>query len=245
MAVPPQLKATVQAIRELIRSELEPADPLPNEQKLVRRLGVSRATVREAITRLVADGVVEKRWGVGTFVLERRAASALGVFSIRPGIPGGLATTGGKVEVSRFELSDSDPDPDQFPSFPDAPTVNLLRVFTLDGVTAVALSDRLVAEFGGERVDFDALRSPDVLMADVLAEAGVEFRNLELDLRAALLGEEDLDRLCLAVSEPVIEAEGVGRDDQGRAILCTRGTYRTEVLRPRVSASIGPDWMRR
>jgi GntR family transcriptional regulator len=231
----------VQAIRELIHDELKPGDRLPNEHELVQRLGVSRATVREAITRLVADAVVEKRWGVGTFVRERFAGSALGVLSIRPGIPGALAMTGGKVELSHFQLIEAGPDPAGFPAFSTAPTVSLLRVFSLNGVPAVAVSDRVVAEFGGERVDFDAMRSPEVLMVDVLAAADVEFRIIDIDLRAAVMGEEELDRLGLVVPEPVIEAEGVGSDEQGRTILYARATYRTEVVRPRISASIGRD----
>jgi GntR family transcriptional regulator len=41
---------------------------LPSETQLSERLGVSRATVREALTMLARDGVVVRRHGVGTFV---------------------------------------------------------------------------------------------------------------------------------------------------------------------------------
>lgn len=49
-----------------------PGDKLPPESEIVRREGVSRTVVREAISKLQAAGMVETRHGVGTFVCERR-----------------------------------------------------------------------------------------------------------------------------------------------------------------------------
>jgi GntR family transcriptional repressor for pyruvate dehydrogenase complex len=49
---------------------LAPGSKLPTEHEIMRETGVSRAVVREAITRLQAAGLVEARQGVGTFVLE-------------------------------------------------------------------------------------------------------------------------------------------------------------------------------
>lgn len=43
---------------------------LPNENELSQHLGVSRTTLREAISFLVAQGVLEIRRGLGTFVRE-------------------------------------------------------------------------------------------------------------------------------------------------------------------------------
>lgn len=43
-------------------------DRLPSEPKLAADLGISRSTLREAIRQLVADGLLEARHGIGTFV---------------------------------------------------------------------------------------------------------------------------------------------------------------------------------
>ena len=51
--------------------QLAPGDKLPNEVELSRALGVSRATLREAIRTLTAQGVLEVRRGKGTFVSRR------------------------------------------------------------------------------------------------------------------------------------------------------------------------------
>lgn len=50
---------------------LAPGEKLLNEVEWSRELGVSRATLREAIRTLTAQGVLEVRRGRGTFVSER------------------------------------------------------------------------------------------------------------------------------------------------------------------------------
>ena len=50
---------------------MQPGDKLPNELELSDQLGVSRATLREALRMLIARGVLEVRRGKGTFVSER------------------------------------------------------------------------------------------------------------------------------------------------------------------------------
>src|ERR1700722_5228259 len=58
-------------ISSLIDSgSLTPGEKLPSEFEIVRREGVSRTVVREAISKLQAAGRVATRHGIGTFVLE-------------------------------------------------------------------------------------------------------------------------------------------------------------------------------
>ena len=55
-------------LQTLILSELKPGDMLPPERELVRKFGVSRSSVRDAIRSLEALGLLEPRQGVGTVV---------------------------------------------------------------------------------------------------------------------------------------------------------------------------------
>lgn len=48
----------------------KPGDQIPNENQLSEELGVSRATLREALKSLVSQNVLEVRRGIGTFVSE-------------------------------------------------------------------------------------------------------------------------------------------------------------------------------
>jgi len=58
-----------QSIEEAVRrGAIKPDDALPGERDLARQLGISRVTVRKAITGLVKKGVLVQRWGSGTFI---------------------------------------------------------------------------------------------------------------------------------------------------------------------------------
>lgn len=64
---------TARRLYNLIAAEkkLSPGEKLPNELELSQEMGVSRATLREAIRELATQGVLEVRRGLGTFVSPR------------------------------------------------------------------------------------------------------------------------------------------------------------------------------
>lgn len=53
----------------IVSGEISPGDRLPSESELTVRHGVSRTVVREAISRLQAEGLVNTRRGSGSFAL--------------------------------------------------------------------------------------------------------------------------------------------------------------------------------
>ncbi len=67
--------------RMVLEGELAAGQQLPTEQSLAESFGVARTVVREAISRLKHDGLVDSRQGVGAFVAEPSARSA---FRINP-----------------------------------------------------------------------------------------------------------------------------------------------------------------
>lgn len=58
-------------IGQELRDLHAPGDRLPSEDALVARFGVNRHTLRHAVDLLVADGLIERRRGLGTFVVQR------------------------------------------------------------------------------------------------------------------------------------------------------------------------------
>lgn len=55
-------------LAELIDGQLSAGEAIQSERNLVRELGVSRVTVRQAISDLVAEGRLERVHGKGTYV---------------------------------------------------------------------------------------------------------------------------------------------------------------------------------
>ncbi len=71
-------EAIVESLKERIRSgEFGPGDQLPSEQYMLREYGVSRLTLREALARLAALGIIRVHHGKGAFVAEGISSSAL------------------------------------------------------------------------------------------------------------------------------------------------------------------------
>jgi DNA-binding FadR family transcriptional regulator len=76
-------QALVEAITtEIQNGVLKPGDKLPSESLIMARHDVSRTVVREAISHLQANKLVQTRHGIGTFVLEPAASLSLGASTV-------------------------------------------------------------------------------------------------------------------------------------------------------------------
>jgi GntR family transcriptional regulator len=58
--------------KQIRQGQLQPGDALPTEMEIAERAGISRMTVRRAISELAATGMVYTQKGKGTFVAQPR-----------------------------------------------------------------------------------------------------------------------------------------------------------------------------
>lgn len=77
-------------LRDEIRTQYQSGDRLPPEASLAERFEVSTLTLREALSALAQEGLVERRHGAGTFVRAARETRHIAVLSeleLQPGTP--------------------------------------------------------------------------------------------------------------------------------------------------------------
>lgn len=69
-----------QLLEQIMAGAVKPGDKLPTENAICKAFGVSRPVVREALTRLQADGLVKSRRGSGTVLLRSPPAASMDFF---------------------------------------------------------------------------------------------------------------------------------------------------------------------
>lgn len=89
--------------------EFPQGEPMPTEERICEQYGVSRITVRRALDALIAQGLILRRRGVGSFVAERRQ----GVRSVRlTGSLDDFLATAGSLDIELLSLERVAPPPE-------------------------------------------------------------------------------------------------------------------------------------
>ncbi|MBC6402162.1 MAG: GntR family transcriptional regulator [Hyphomonadaceae bacterium] len=80
----PKYKRLFDTIHQCVEQEVVGlGDPIPSERRLAEKLGISRVTVRKALSELIEGGVLDRKHGAGTFVAKRieKSVSSVSSFS--------------------------------------------------------------------------------------------------------------------------------------------------------------------
>ncbi|QWF20799.1 GntR family transcriptional regulator [Nocardioides sp. LMS-CY] len=224
----PIASATAEELRELISQEFAAGTQLPNEKDLAARLGVSRNTVREALAQLVLDGIVERRWGVGTIVREPSSQVVLNLLSIKP-IRDVIADAGRQGELSTATAELVEP-----PS--DLATIlrlesggkawQLERLFSIDGAPAILLQDWVPATLKGRPVDLEPLHELDVTVLDVLSrQTSVSVARMEGVLDAVSASADLAERFRVPHGQPLVRVHQQALEANGAVVIHTIAHY--------------------
>lgn len=101
---------------QIVEGDYQIGDRLPAERELAGKLGVSRASLREALLALEIAGVLEIRGGAGVFVLNKQEGSEFEINDFLKGAPGpyeilevrrvieGQTAYGAALKASREEI---------------------------------------------------------------------------------------------------------------------------------------------
>lgn len=213
--------------RQLQTGQWQPGQMIPTEQALARQYRVSPGTVRKAIDLLVAENILKRRQGRGTFVATHREPR------------------------SQFRFLRLRDEQDQVPQFVSR-VLSCRRVRTPQEVARrlhlksgeVVVHIRRVLDFEGVPTVLDDIWLPGVrfrgLSAEILeahdgplyvlfeAQFGTRMLQGRERVSATVADAESAQILCLKAGEPVLRVERVSETYEGQPVEFRRGLYRTD-----------------
>jgi len=185
----------------LVHRRYRVGDRIPPEVELVRSLGVSRATIRAGVGRLVDRGLLIRRQGSGTYLAqipERRdqpgpagiklgsSLTPAGRLETYASIAGRLGLTTGSEHL-RVEAGRATPDEGDALELPvNGAVTRVSRVLLLDGEAAAWMIDVLPADVIPAGRITERLSSRQMVL-DLLLDEGIPVAFSEVEVSAALL----------------------------------------------------------
>ncbi|WAB84696.1 GntR family transcriptional regulator [Microcella daejeonensis] len=203
-------------IKSLIDETHYPAAvPLPAENEMARALGISRPTLRQAMSRLSSEGVVHSQRGVGAFALRGSLVRPVGLSSLFRD----LQTEGRKptTRVLQFETVAADATvATELRVHPGDPLLHLERVRFADGAPVVLTRSYLALPEGVE-LTREQLEN-DGLYNVLHRVGGIELVGGSQAISARLADDREAGLLELAPGSAVMVAHRVAFDTMGRGI---------------------------
>lgn len=211
-------------LRHIQNGDIVPGEALPSEVELQQRYGVSRITVRRALSDLASEGYISRQPGRGTFVLQPKLqdrSEKLGGFA------DDLVAQGFKVESQILEHGRR-----------PAPR-GVARKLGVDEGQSLLYMQRLVYANGepialatgyfnlGEEIIFttEELES-DSIYPLLERKHGIPLRRADRTLEATVALEHEAQMLHVKPNTPLLLAELIVYDGQGRRVAFVKAVYR-------------------
>lgn len=215
-------KRTAAALAELLEGS-EPGSFLPSEPDLAQQLGVSRATLREAMRAFEDRGWIERRQGVGTYVRPRVIEAGLEeLVSIeRLAERIGLQVTMGQLQISRGRQ-----------------TWEIARVILAEGKPVAFLVDVIAPDLLSE---LELSRDFRGSVLDLLLSRGrpkLDFSKTEITAVSA--DAEAAARLGVAPGAVLLFLDGRLYDRQGQIVDRSKSYFLPGIFRFHVLRRVGP-----
>jgi DNA-binding GntR family transcriptional regulator len=223
--------ATRARLREMVAAS-RVGDRLPSERQLSVRWGAARMTIRRATDALIAEGLVERRHGSGTYVAPKPFARLLGLTSFTQDMRDRGLAPGSRLLA--FEALPADGSiARRLQIADDARTIRFTRLRLADGdpmaVETVWIPAAIVPGLGPTDLNGS--------LYELLAERhGVVMGSASVTIEPILPDVTTREHLGIPAQQACLRLHMVDRDARGRVIMIADCVYRGD--RYQLSAEI-------
>lgn len=203
---------------------------LPGEQRLAEQYNVSRVTVRRALDAVVADGLVVRRSGAGTFVCPANAdyePVAVDFTTLIPQLVDmGQNTT---ARLLSFSYGTAPQHVARDMNLANDQSVQIAtRIRLIDGRPFSHLTTYVPKDIATSYTEEDLASTP---LFKLLERSGVRVRDAHQSVTATLASPDVAEALGVADGSALLSLKRVLRDAQGRGVEYLAALYRADMFR--------------
>ncbi|MFR9798196.1 GntR family transcriptional regulator [Streptomyces sp. MS06] len=214
--------------RAIDREEYTVGSRLPSEAELAAQYGVSRGTIRQAVSALTAEGLIGSRQGARRVVLATRRSQSfaeLRSFAQWAHAMGREAT--GQVVAQDYRPA-TEEDAVRLQLRAGTPVLHILRVRGLDG-EPVLLERTVYADWISPAVEAIEPDCPSVTQR-LYDETGLVFAYGEHVIDAVAAGARDAALLGIRRTSPLLRVRRVTTTREGRPVEWSDDRYRSDAV---------------
>lgn len=213
---------------EMMNGTYAPGASLPGEQQLAAIFAVSRVTIRRALEALQVDGLVTRRAGSGTVVLDRpgSAAMAADFTTLMPQLVQMGQTSARLLSFSYGVAPDAVADAMGLER--GARVQTAIRVRLMDGTPFSHLTTHVPETIATSYSEAELAITP---LFRLLERSGVQVEEAQQSVTAVLASPDVADALEVATGSPLLALRRVVRDAEGGGVEYLSAQYRPDLFR--------------